>query len=221
MFTSSADVFRTRQAIRDLIDVVRVHRNAMARLGDTKADEFALTKIAEDHGRFTKSDDGVYQHVLLAAAMPDDDFPTFITATAFLVTNRLQDSYGADDLYWNWDAFRDHYRLADPPVRAALMNGFRTLSYTGRIRMDEEIDAEDCLSRATTDVVDLLNHGDEFELLHSMQGNVSPGDAGRLWQAAAQKAPSWQALVGFRYLYERPVSMDPPDPKDTDLIPWT
>ena len=221
MFTSSADVFRTRQAIRDLIDVVRSHRHAMLRLGGTKAGETALIQIISLNGRITQTDDRIYRLILLAAALPDDDFPCFVTATALLLANRLQDSYGTDDLYWNWDAFRDHYRLADPPVRAALMNGYRTLSDKGRLSLDHAPASEDCLSRAKEDVVALLDRGDEFELLSSIQGGISPSDAGRLWQVAVQKDLSWLALMGFRYLYERPRSIDPQNPQDVKLIPWT
>ena len=220
MFTSSADVFRTRQAIRDLIDVVRVHRKAVTRLGGTETGEAALNRIVKAKGRITQADDHIYRQIMLAAALPDDDFPCFVTATSLLLVNRLQDSYGTDDLYWNWDAFRDHYRLADPPVRAALMNGYRTLSETGRVSLDQTPEVSDCLSRAVEDVVILLDGGEEFELSESIKDDVSPSDAGRLWQIAARKDLSWQALMGFRYLYERPLSLAPCKPKDVDLIPW-
>ena len=221
MFISSADVFRTRQATRDLIDVVRSHRKAMTRLGDTKAGEAALIQIVNSNGCITSEDDDIYRQIMLAAALPDDDFPCFVTATSLLLANRLQDSHGTDDLYWNWDAFRDHYRLADPPVRAALMNGYRTLSDTGRVSLDNAPKAEDCLSRAVEDVVILLDGDDEFELSHSIKGEISPSDAGHLWQVASRKDLSWQALMGFRYLYERPRSIAPKEPKDAELIPWT
>lgn len=221
MFISSAEVFRTRQAVRDLIDVVRTHRDAMTRLGESRADGQMLAQIVDANGRMTQDHEKVYHQILLAAALPDDDFPGFVTATSLLLANRLQDSYGTDDLYWNWDAFREHYRLADPPVRAALMNGFRAMSETGRVKLFNAPDAEECLSRATIDVVDLLNHSDEFELAHSIQGEISPDDAGRLWQVAAKKELSWQALMGFRYLYERPASIAPREPEQVELIPWT
>lgn len=221
MFDSSAEVFRTRQAIRDLVDVARVHRKAVTRLGDTKTGEAALIRIVSANGCVTPADYQIYRQIMLAAALPDDDFPCFVTATSLLLANRLQDSYGTDDLYWNWDAFRDHYRLADPPVRAALMNGYRTLSDTGRVSLDQTPEAEDCLSRAVEDVVNLLDGGDEFELSRSIKDDVSPSDAGRLWQVAAGKDLSWQTLMGFRYLYERPLSLAPLKPKDVDLIPWT
>ena len=44
-----------------------------------------------------------------AAAMPDEDFSRFVVATAILLLDRIQDGGGTDDLYWNFEAFREHF----------------------------------------------------------------------------------------------------------------
>ena len=221
MFTSSADVFRKRQAVRDLIDAVHAHRAAMQRLGTTGAEREAIAHLMAtgcilnlpDH---TRAND----QLLLAAAMPEDDFPGFVAATAMLIASRLQFGAGEDDLYWNWDAFRDHYRLADPPVRAALMNGFRLMHRMELVTLDAAPSDTDCLTRGSEDVIATLETSGKFELSRCIGAQLSPRDAGRLWRAAAGDKLDWQSVSGFRYLYERPASIAPREPGMTALIPW-
>lgn len=74
--------------------------------------------------------------LLLVAATPEQGFEGFVTATAMLLADRLQCGAGPDDLYWNFDAFQDHYREASSPVRAALMNGFRVAHGMRRVNLD-------------------------------------------------------------------------------------
>ena len=214
-------MFRTRQAVRDLVEAVRLHRNAMSRLGITGAERQAIDNIIDGNCKLTsKSEDRVQSHFLLAAALPDDDFPAFIATTCLLLANKLQDGRGDDDLFWNWDAFRDHYRLADAPVRAAIMNGFRTMHETGRVALSEGPSERDCLSATPNDVMSLLENTDFSSLARSIHDDISASDAGKLWQAAAQRELPWQALMGFRHLYEREASIAPGNPDETELIPW-
>ena len=221
MFTSAAEVFRTRQAVRDLNDAVRAHPSAMQRLGTTGAERAAISQIVQNGCVLTfPAHARAYSQLLLSAAMPEEDFPGFVVATAVLVANRLQFGDGEDDLYWNWDAFRDHYRLADPPIRAALMNGFRMMNMTGLVNLSNPPQDADCLTRMSEDVIAMLETAGQFELSRSIGDGVSARDAGRLWQVAATKTLSWQSLSGFRYLYERPSSIEPREPGATTLIPW-
>ena len=221
MFTSAAEVFRTRQAVRDLNDAVRAHPQAMQRLGTTGAERAAIAAIVENGCILTFPNHArAYSQLLLSAAMPEDDFPAFVTATSVLVANRLLLGAGEDDLYWNWDAFRDHYRLADPPIRAALMNGFRMMNDTGRVTLSDPPMEPECLTRVSEDVIAMLETAGQFELSRSIGEGVSAKDAGRLWQMAARKSLSWQSLTGFRYLYERSSSIAPREPDATNLIPW-
>ena len=51
MFTSPADVFRTRQALRDLAEAVRSNSVALARLGTTENERKAIESIVDAGGR--------------------------------------------------------------------------------------------------------------------------------------------------------------------------
>lgn len=221
MFTSSADVFRTRQSVQDLLEVVRLHRAAMFRQGTTGADHAEIEAIVA--GGCVIPPDGLraYAHLLEAAAMPDDDFNSFVSATAVLIADRLQQGAGNDDLYWNFEAFEDHYLLADPPVRAALMNGFRIGARQGLLKLPRAPDFLTCLTRQQTDVEQLLHSAKSNVLLEAVTTGVSAKVAGQLWAHDARKALTWPDRVGFRFLYERATSMAPDDGKKTELIPWT
>ncbi len=222
MSTSIAEVFRTRQALRDLDEATRIHRDAVLRLGTTGAEREDIAAIVEDGGRILLPDrQRAYHQLLLSAALPEDDFPAFIAATAILLTDRISEGGGTDDLYWNWEAFGDHYRLADPPVRAALMNGFRLCSDKGRVTLGDEPSQDDCLTRSDEDVLSIVSGAGLRALAHAIDEVVPPHEAGALWQDMAKLPLSWQAVAGFRHLYERGGSMAPPDPQSAPLIPWT
>jgi len=124
MFTSSAEVFRTRQAVRDLIEVVRTHRAAMDRL-------------AKSGVGFSVSAQGAFETGVLT---------------------------------------RDQSLLC-------------SLDYL-RIAIEQ---------------------------------NVPDHIAGRLWNQSISsgKPQIWPVKAGFRYLYERPVSLAPDTPETAALIPWT
>ena len=221
MFTSSADVFRTRQALGDLAEALRSHSAAVVRLGTTDHERSAIHRIVATGCRIDGGQDRVYTQLLLSAAMPDEDFLGFAVATAILLMDRLQEGVGGDDLFWNWDAFRDHYRLAEPPFRAALMNGFRIAEASGRVSLESSPEGSDCLTRPSSEVVSLLRSTGQPQLAKAIEDNVSAKEAGRIWSETAKDALTWKVCAGFRYLYERPASMTPPDAENTALIPWT
>lgn len=220
MFTSSADVFRTRQAVRDLLEVVHRHRSAVYRLGETGAERAEIVSITEGGCQIVDADTRAYSSLLLAAAMPDDDFDSFVAATAILLADRIQGGAGEDDLYWNYDAFRDHYRLADSPVRAALMNAFRHGQIQGYVKLPDTPQPEACLTRQRADVLQILSAEGNGLLCETIQSDSSAATAGALWTAAAKRPLSLAVKIGFRYLYERPVSLAPDRPNDVPLIPW-
>lgn len=220
MFTSTAEVFRTRQAVRDLAEVVGLHRKAMQRLGTSGADRDVISRITAGGCRIDIDQHrDAYSSILFAAAMPDEDFPAFTGATALLLADRLQQGGGTDDLFWNWDAFHDHYRLADPPARAALMNGFRLADQLGMTRLALSPADRDCLTFEKADVVASLGADGQHDLAEAVQSDVSPDRAGVLWQTTYSSRTGWQVIQGFRYLYERAGSMAPPHPDTVPLIP--
>ncbi len=221
MFTSSADVFRTRQAVHDLLEVVHLHRDAVKRIGASGADNAAIEAIIQNGARIPGDKPRSYSSILLAAAMPDEDFNGFIAATAILLADRLQNAGGQDDLYWNYEAFRDHYCLADAPARAAIMNGFRAAHQSGRCKLPDAPDEKACLTRRKDDVLLLLKGEGLADLERAIEADVMPDVAGRLWTGAVSQALSLPELAGYRYLYERQQSMAPVNPDRVDLIPWT
>jgi hypothetical protein len=221
MFTSTADVFRTRQALRDLLEVVHQNREVIFRPGLTGAERDAIEKILNRNCRIVATDDArAYSEIRLAAAMPDEDFAGFIAATALLLADRLQQGCGADNLFWNWDAFRDHYMLADPPVRAALMNGFRLGDILGRVSVGDPPSEQACLTLTRGDVVASLRLDGAIELARAIEAGVPAREAGEIWARSAKGTLDWHELAAFRLLYERPESMSPPRPDETPLIPW-
>lgn len=221
MFTSSAEVFRRRQVVSDLIGVVRAHGSALDRLGSTLAEREAISEIVARGCVLSKPEqDRLASHLLLAAALPDDDFPAFICATSILVANRLSQGRGQDDLYWNWDVFRMHYRLADPPIRAALMNGFRAMDIAGLVTLDGGPSDDECLSMSKTEVLEALAPSDPLNLAPAITAKVHQTKAGQLWHSASTQTLEAPTQSGFRYLYERPLSMEPELPEAVHLIPW-
>ncbi|MEM6384690.1 MAG: hypothetical protein AAF718_00500 [Pseudomonadota bacterium] len=220
MFTSPADVFRTRQAVADLLDVVHLHRSAVSRIGATNAEVASIDLIVENGGIIPDEKSRFYSSILLAAAMPDEDFNSFVVATSILLTDRLQDGGGEENLYWNYEAFSDHYLLADAPVRAALMNAFRIAYRTGTCSLPEEPSAHTCLTRSKQDALVILGSERAEDLIAAVESNPSEADAGAMWNALAPKQVTLAARVGFRYLYERPSSLAPEHPDQAALIPW-
>lgn len=220
MFTSSADVFRTRQAVRDLLEVVHLHRGAMSRTGVSNAETAMIETIVQTGGVIPTEKAESYVALQLTAAMPDDDFNGFIAATAILLADRLQAGSGDDDLYWNFEAFYDHYQLADAPVRAAVMNGFRQVQRIGKCQLPREPLTQNCLTRQKEDVLAILSAEGPHWLEDAVRSDLDAEAAGRLWVKEMKLALSFPVRVGFRYLYERPASLAPAKPDSALLIPW-
>lgn len=94
--------------------------------------------------------------LLLVASTPEQGFESFVTATAILLSDRLQSGAGEDDLYWTFDAFQDHYREASSPIRAALMNGFRAAHEMRKVNLGAAPRGHDLLTYDADDLLRLL-----------------------------------------------------------------
>lgn len=130
--------FQTMQVLSDLRSVSATGFGELAeRL--KPGHRTLLRKIVFDQKCMLSMSDAETLHadLLLIAALPDKGLNSFLTATALLLADRLQGGAGADDLYWNWDAFQEHYRKGPSPIRAALMNGFRWAHNTRRVKLDK------------------------------------------------------------------------------------
>lgn len=220
MVMGSADVFRKRQVISDLNNVVQLGRDAILRFS-VRAHVDAFPKVQANGGRFTLPEDkDFYSDVLLAAAMPEDDFPAFTTATAILLIDLLKSGEGTDKLYWNWEAFERHYRMADPHIRAAIMNAFRVGFDAGTVDPDSAPGSQDCLTFSRNAVLEALKADAVGDLVNAIESDISAENAGTLWKNLAASASPIQ-LIGFRYLYERQKSMTPQPAETAPLIPWS
>lgn len=220
MFTSSAGAFRMRQVLSDLSQSVMSGRDSIRRFS-VRSHSDAFPRLMANGGRFNLPDDrDFYADVLLAAAMPEDDFPAFTTATAVLLMDLLQNGAREDNLDANWEVFEGHYRLADANVRAAIMNAFRLGFELGAAKPEMPPSATDCLTASASVVTRLLSEAGYTELLEAVTTKATAKQAGLLWARGGDDADS-TAIVGFRYLYERPFSMTPPEQETAPLIRWS
>ncbi|MEM8802412.1 MAG: hypothetical protein AAGF55_07735 [Pseudomonadota bacterium] len=220
MFTSSANVFRIRQVVCDLVVAVGMHREALQRLGITGSDRESITRITADGRIDPEAHRNTVSNLLLAAAMPDEDFASFVGATLVLLSDKLQGGDGEDDLANNWLAFRQHYLLCDPPVRAALMNGFRLAENLGLVALKSPPEDQECMTYSRGDVVTTVQSVGLHELGVAIRKNALANEVGAMWQHTSEDQKSWQLLMGFRYLFERAESLQPPVPQEAALIPW-
>lgn len=220
MFTSSANVFRIRQVVHDLVVAVGMHRNALLRLGVTGADKESITQITADGKIDAEAHRNTISSLLLAAAMPDEDFAAFVGATLMLLSDKLQGGDGEDDLATNWSAFRHHYTLCDPPVRAALMNGFRLADALQLITLKQPPEDGECFTFQRGDVIATVQSVGLHDLGTAIQNDISPAEAGAMWQHTSEDQKNWQLLMGYRLLFERAASLHPPAPEEAPLIPW-
>ena len=241
MSKSDTRDFRRRQAIADLrhqtliLSAATVRRIA-AGIGIRTSRASGLQKRLEWYfsGKVPLSNlrrDGVlFGAVLMASALPDEDFEPFMAATALLLLERLVADAGTDDGFWNWGRLAPHYRLASPPLRAAIMCGFREARRLGRISLAGGPEPEDCLSAPRKAVLDVLASGSRNQPLFAAieDAILSEADArraGDLWAGAhrtlvnLRHADRRAGEAGFRYLYERPASIDPPPGTDPPAIP--
>jgi hypothetical protein len=222
MFTSSADVFRIRQATGDLLAYARsvpdATKSRLAAGFPSGGGAGSLTALLGRDGRFQMpEEEAIHSAVQLAASLPDDDFPVFTLATALILADALLRSE-ADDQFWSWEAFHDQYALADAPVRAALVNGFRALSAARTVRFDPPIDPALAFSHDRDDVLAALDLAGRDALTRAILADFPASIIGTLWHEAT--APNPVDLLAFRYFYEREAGIDPPDPTSARLIPW-
>ena len=221
MLKSNAEVFRTRQSVSDLSQIVTRNGTVLNRLSDTQAGQDALLGVCNSGFRLPQPDiHHVHTRLLLVAALPDDDFHGFTVATAILLANRLSVENKVDDLYWNWDAFRSHYLLGEAQISAALMNGYKCLADLGRVTLGAGPKDKDCLTQSKGSVLNALDAREDALLIEAIADDAQASEAGALWQQETAQDTPPRRLAAFRYLYERPLSMAPPDPNTANLIAW-
>ena len=241
MSTSDTGVFRRRQAIADLnrqklaFALATVRRiGAGMRIRTPARPDLQMrlewyfsgkAPIAE-----VRRDSLVHGALLMASALPEDDYDQFVAATVLLLLERLSAEGGRDDGFWNWRRLAPHYRLAPSPLRAAIMCGFREARRLHRVGLAGAPTAQDCLTSSRAEVLRALSrdraaHPLLADIEDAVEAEADARRAGDLWLALHRgiarlpDAPRRAAEDGFRYLYERPVSMEPPSSPDLPVIP--
>lgn len=146
--------FQTLQVVADLQAVVVAGFDGLANRVAPDKKQSLRRVIFDQKCRLSASDlDDAHADLLLMAARPDQGLGDFMAATALLLADRLQGGAGADDLFWNWDAFAAHYRKAPAPTRAAILHGFRLAHVTRRVNLEHVPEGRDL---CTYDEADLL-----------------------------------------------------------------
>lgn len=129
--------FQTLQVVADLQSAAATGFTSLAeRLKPAQKQHLRRVIFDQKCVLSMKDAEALHGDLLLVAALPDKGMDGFLSATALLLADRLQGGAGADDLYWNWDAFQDHYRKGSSPLRAAVMNGFRWAHTTRRVNLE-------------------------------------------------------------------------------------
>lgn len=145
------------QVLSDLQSVAATGFSGLAARISPKLKSTLRRVIFDQECKMTPADvKALHAELLMVASMPDQDHPSFMTATVLLLADRLQYGAGEDDLYWNWDAFQDRFREAPSPVRAALMNGFRCAHAMRRVKLDAPPSGTDLRTYDEEDLVRLL-----------------------------------------------------------------
>jgi len=230
MSMSPADGFRTLQAVRDLrILASRSSEDARARIAagspagrvapePEQAAELAALIGGRVSGAVPRED--ITAALRLAAALPREHFPAFLTATMILLADALEHGTETEDIEWYWQTFRGHYRAAAAVERAAIVQAIRRL---GLLRGQTDglpgIGPDLCTAQAAA-LRPLLERltpkglappretevpGMAVALLDAMSSARASEAAADLWErhgaAIAAEAPP-AILAGFRHLYE-------------------
>ena len=211
--------FRTLQAIFDLRAIVRgtprdtLHRLA-ASTGQDRSAAVLDRLIREDACTFTGPETlRLHSALVLAATLPSDDYGAFQAATAILLADRLQRGAGEEDLFWHWDAFHEHYRLADQPARGALLRGYHRMHADGLITLEDPPEAETLVTEEPSDVLAGLQ-GQAGDAASALRAAVEGGDLDRdFWHnhcapyLAASDAEPFQRAI--RHVFETRQDWDP------------
>ena len=229
MSMSFADGFRTLQAIRDLrvlaaLAPVEVRARIAAGIPDQRMAasmaQAAVAAVSEGREVDPTLREEVLSALRLAAALPKDDFPTFLTATMVLLADALERSEGYEDIHWYWQTFRGHYRVAAAVERAAIVQAIRRI---GLLRAESDALPETVPDLATAPAAALRPLIERFcprglapptatgvpgiavLLFDALSSPAAADAAAEFWAEHAgrlvERAPS-ELLAGFRHLYE-------------------
>ncbi|MBT8455947.1 MAG: hypothetical protein HKO95_07585 [Rhodobacteraceae bacterium] len=213
--------FRTAQAVSDLRAVAR--RGTPATLervtaGAPNKDAAGdLHRLIHDGGCRISNDlsESLHSALMLMATLPDDDLDGFVVATAVLLADRLQNGRGKDDLFWHWDAFRQHYALAPSDSRAAIMQGYLQANRLGLVALFDLPEEGDLISRPKASLLKALalppagtTRGFRGVIQEVLTGQAEMSISEDMWRDHWQEILSFpepqgtRLLLGLRHLYE-------------------
>ncbi|MEL6642596.1 MAG: hypothetical protein AAFQ79_01565 [Pseudomonadota bacterium] len=213
--------FRTAQALADLQAAARAAPpdvvTALANGSPVAGAEGVLTRLIADSGCDLSGPGGqaLYPALKLAATLPENGLDSFLLATIILVANGLKNGGDGDDLFWHWDAFRSRYREAEPPVRAAIYQGFRRLDELGQIDLfDKPQPQELCRYETGAVIADLTRSTDPdaSALLAALAEDGSVAAATEVWERRGSRLVAERAdamLTGMRHVFESSASFAP------------
>jgi hypothetical protein len=242
MSTSDIGVFRRRQAIADLNRQLRFFPLAIVRrigagLGvrDTRAPNLERRLQWYFSGKApideVRRDSLVHGALLMASALPEDDFESFLAATALLLLERLTQTMAGSMTASGTGASRPPLPARQRPVPCAPRSCAASARRGGSagLTSGRASEPEDCLTRhAGCEVLNAVACSTE-------QGNfrrfcrrdremqfrgrrIDARRAGELWADVACRSTPRSAVgrrkddsrgsTGLRYLYERPASID-------------
>ncbi len=117
-----------------------------------------LRKVVFDQNCRMKPSDAraIHRDLVACANAPDRALGPFLTATALLIADRLQNGAGTDDLSTNWENLRDRYLEGPSPVRATLMQGFCRLQGLHKSGPEQPVPAQKMMTYDGDDLQRLL-----------------------------------------------------------------
>jgi len=149
--------FKVMQVLSDLQSAAAASFDALAaRTSPALQDTLSRVVFDQDCKMTPQDAEALHAELMMIASMPDQDHPSFVTATIVLLTDRLRRGAGQDDLFWNWDAFQERFRQAPSPIRAALMNGFRCADDMQLVKLDQPPSGTDLRTYDEEDLIRLL-----------------------------------------------------------------
>ncbi len=148
--------FQTLQTLSDLRSVAATGFGDLATCLRPGHKPVLRRVIFDQQCRMTDADgEKLAEDLMRFATRPDVDQTSFMTSTALLLADRIQGGAVAGDFAPHWGLYRDTYRKAPSPVRAAITHGFRR-AFGGAIGDDGSVAARDLVTFDADDLRRLL-----------------------------------------------------------------
>ncbi len=243
MSMSFADSFRTLQAVRDLrilAALAPVEARARIAAGIPTASiapdmaQMALEALTQGNGLAPDVRDETIKSVQTQAALPNEDYPTFLLASFLLLIEVLSGRTPYLEIEHHWPTFREHYRAAAAVERAAIGQAFRRISTTQEIEIPRpEIRAdrttasaaalnqllEPRVGRALAPLAPTHPSSVASVLIDAMSDPAAVKLAADLWAENGTRFSNSmpeEIIAGFRHIYE---AWDGFAPNGAPLIP--